>query len=233
MRPILFLFLLLCCVPVSIAQNCASFCVSDNGHVLIYKTYNPKGKLLSTTHTTMENVSVTGTGVLYRIHSIEVDTRGEVLYDNSSMMKCEEGRFYADMCNYLTPAMMQIFDGYPFDYLVNDFIEIPIDMEVGEMLPDGKITVVGSNGKKSIENTLEVKYRQVEGAETVQTPMGSFRCFKIVYLVIEDDIKHTETLVTEWIGVGIGLVKREEYTPKGKLISVTELTNESIRLASR
>ncbi len=215
------------------AQECIFFAPFDAGHVLVYNNYSPRGKLLSTTRKTLVNSEQTSTGAVLTFRTVETSTMGHILLDNTSKMVCENGRFYIDMKNYLNKEMMSFNDEYTLTYDINDLIELPFDMEVGEMLPSGKVVVTANTGKKPVDHSLEVKYRQVEGAEEVQTPAGKYKCFKITFLMETDAGKHTEVLVSEWVAVGVGVVKREVYNTKGKLLMISELNAESFRLASR
>lgn len=83
---------------------------------------------------------------------------------------------------------------------------------------------MGSNtpgsGKSEEEFLVEIKNCKVEALENVETPAGTFECYKIIYYLVEKRIDfsfETTSYYAEWISPRIGLVKRKRYSKRGKI----------------
>lgn len=98
-----------------------------------------------------------------------------------------------------------------------------------------------SRPNPSIEVKARVRSREVEAIERVETPAGTFDCYKITYELVEanklgiaffaslaySDMSDEEALrraqkdesikYADWISPEVGLVKREKYNDKGKI----------------
>jgi hypothetical protein len=88
-------------------------------------------------------------------------------------------------------------------------------MKTGDALPDGKMNVdiQQDNGMKSNVD-IKITERKVEGEESITTPAGTWKCFKITYhsaikiamMGIGIPIKMD---MTEWFAPNFGVVKTE------------------------
>lgn len=91
----------------------------------------------------------------------------------------------------------------------------------GEAMPDRAYSYISNMLKKEVT----VTGGSYLAPEEVSTTAGKFKCIKITFLQQTKIVLKKETLrVTEWYAEGVGLVKREAYTTKGKLQSKTLLS---------
>ena len=104
-------------------------------------------------------------------------------------------------------------------------------MEQGEKpITGGVVKAVPTVYKATMKN------RRVEAVDNVDTPAGTFECYKITYELVEEVTSLNagtgsgmkSSIYTEWISPKIGLIKKVEYTSKNKLIETMIL--ESIKI---
>ena len=136
---------------------------------------------------------------------------------------CKDGKMYVDMSSYLGKTL----DAYrAMDIEIDaEQLELPNNPSEGQELPGGNVVAqLNSNGMAVGKISVTVQNRKVEKIETISTPAGSFKCFKIV--------QETETRIllvkikgssAEWISEDAGVVRSETYNKKGKLLSYSLL----------
>lgn len=95
-------------------------------------------------------------------------------------------------------------------------ISIPASMKVGDDYGSGTFELPNANSS----NKSTIHYRKVVGQETITTPAGTFDC------LILEQLAETKVLGTKqqaisktWYAKGVGDVKTEVYSTKGKLRS--------------
>lgn len=75
-----------------------------------------------------------------------------------------------------------------------------------------------------VKMSMSVSDGKYLGMETITTPAGTFSCLKISYRARAKVMLFSEKVdMTEWYVEGIGLVRREERTTRGKLMETFEL----------
>jgi hypothetical protein len=121
-------------------------------------------------------------------------------------------------------GVLSKYEGMDMEVSSHD-LALPAKMNVGDVLPDGEVTVViKNNGIKMVTITSAVHNRKVEAKEKVTTPAGTFDCIKVTY---DTDGKvgfvKTHAKGAVWYAKKIGTVKSESYNKKGKLEGSTEL----------
>jgi len=107
-------------------------------------------------------------------------------------------------------------------------VKLPINLSVGETLPDEEsmkmVYKISSPMNMSMSTINTLKNRKIIANEDVDTPAGTFNCFKLSYdseLVQDMGImkqSNTEKVI-EWLSPKLGAVKIERYNKKGNLIS--------------
>ena len=101
-----------------------------------------------------------------------------------------------------------------------DNFYLPDNIEVGDQLPDYKV-VVTVGGLKTTSDNTSIK---VTGKETLTVSGHAIDCYIIESSVSAKAIGiKSEMKQKVWYGRGIGQVKTEGYSKKGKLMSVNEL----------
>ncbi len=112
-------------------------------------------------------------------------------------------------------------------------VQLPLNLTVGEKLPDEEMTkmTIRIYGMMSMTVTITMsnKNRKVEAIEDLETPAGTFNCYKISYEMetltdMEMRKDKSKTKIVEWLSPEVGTVKQEQYSERGKLESTMLLT---------
>ena len=119
-------------------------------------------------------------------------------------------------------------------------ISFPLQVKVGEVLPDASYSFTISQFAMPIIITTIIKNRKVEAKETVKTPAGSFECYKIISDVdaeprVEGGDEKMQVLMKSmkakmpkqsfimWYSPKTGVVKVEMYS-NARLTMTSEVT---------
>jgi hypothetical protein len=148
--------------------------------------------------------------------------------------KCDGDKIYFDIASMFRTAEKQQDASFE-----SSMIEYPINIEVGQTIPDAIGTMSAEKAGKKMTMKYIYKDRKVEGKEDVTTPAGSWSCFKISNSVeVEMEIPgmdektkqmmkamqgNMKTSTITWFAPDFGIVKMEMYT-NGKLSSKNEVT---------
>jgi hypothetical protein len=204
------------------AQDCDYFSMSK-GMILAYQNTDSKGKVTSTTRTTCLDVSTVGQAIIYKVKSEFADAKGKNQSTREFEMKCEGGKFYVDMRNFIDPKSMEGFKDVEVNVDGND-MEYPSGLSAGQTLPDAVITISAATGGISLMKlVVTITNRKVVGIESVTVPAGTFECYKITYNMETKMMIKINTVVSEYVNMGIGNVKTETFDKKGNLSGTTQL----------
>lgn len=205
------------------AQECTIYFPDNVGTQLVYKHYDKKGKESSKTKQKVTSVNATSNGVEIEIETEVYDNKEELLHSGSMVVRCEGNTFYFDMRNYLDPNTMAGFENMDIK-MESENLEFPSNLSEGDMLKDAWIKIEISNaGFKIMTMTVNITDRKVESIETITTPAGSFKCFKITQTVSTKAGIKAISNTSEWYSEKIGLVKSESYNSNGKFQGSSEL----------
>lgn len=220
----LFSFMLaLFVTSLAAAQDCGYYNMSK-GMVLGYQNQDAKGKITGTAKTTCLDVSETGQSKVFKVKTEYTDAKNSNLSKREYAMRCEGGKFYVDMQNFVDPKSMEAFKGMEVTVTGND-MEYPAGLSAGQSLPDANVAISAATGGVSLLNLLvNISNRKVVGTETVTVPAGTFECLKITYDVETKMMFKMYSSVVEYINLGAGNVKIDSYDKKGKLLGSTVLT---------
>ena len=136
-------------------------------------------------------------------------------------MECRDGVFTFDMDQYLNDEMLTAVEDMEFT-ITGDNLEFPAEMNAGDQLKDGKISLVVED-MPMMNMTTTVYNRNVEAIEKITTEAGTFECYKISYDVLTDAMIDIQTSGIEWIARDAGAVRTESYNKNGKLTGYSEL----------
>lgn len=113
----------------------------------------------------------------------------------------------------------------------NGMYSIPLQLTTGVALNDVHFQVNGTIDDKEVKFINTLTERKVEGLEELKTPAGKFNCFKISALSsttieskgkIKNLIKPSREYI--WFDVHSGIIKMESHDLRGKLISISYVT---------
>lgn len=199
------------------------------GAVITYTVYDGKGKVQGYNRSEIIDISRTVNSVKAVVSGTQTDSKGKIINSGSVLLRAVNGKFQVDLLSVMLPKGLEGVD-VDAEMSGNDMV-IPSKLKPGQSLPDAEATF--KSNMKSSEGAFDLPplifrlfNRRAIQAETVDTPVGKFVCFKIVQTIEADyPIIGTQggTSVT-WIGKGLGTVKSEYYDAKGKLQSRMLLT---------
>jgi len=206
------------------AQDCAGYYPVKEGTVLGYKSFDEKGKPTSTNKQTIISKTATATGVDYAVKSESWDAKDKLVSEATLVMKCEGGKFFMDMKNFIDPKSMGDMKDMQMEVTGVD-MEIPTEMAVGQTLPDANISLAfSSNGMVLMRITVNITNRKVVSQESLAVPAGTFDCLKLTYDIETKAMFKMSGSVVQWMSKGPGVVKTETYDKKGKLSTSQVLT---------
>jgi len=204
------------------SQNCEKISPYKEGMKLEYTNYNKKGKETSIDKYSVSSVSNNNGNMEITIQSdLEDDSDASFEF----LLKCVNGDFLIDMSNY--GAIQGDASGPDFTLKAEgDFIIFPDNMNTGTELEDGQIalSVGGANSTTAI-GTMSVLNRKVLESGSITTKAGTFDGHKLSFDYLFDmGILKLRGSGIEWYVPGIGIVKSESYSKKGKIQNTRELT---------
>jgi hypothetical protein len=199
------------------------------GARIVYTFYDGKGRVQGYNRQEIIEMTRTGNNVNAVVSGTRTNSKGKVENSATVALRYHGGSFHVDLLSIMLPQEMQ---GIDVDAKASgqDMI-IPGKLTPGQILPDAQATfkmkVKSSEAAFDMPPlTFLIFNRRAVQAESVETPIGEFICFKIIQTVEADYPligKQASTSIT-WIGKGLGVIKTESYDNKGKLQSRMLLT---------
>lgn len=199
------------------------------GAVITYTIYDGKGRVQGYNKSEILDITRTKNGVNAVVSVSMTDTKGRVQNGGTVSMRAQKGNFYVNLLDMIPPKGLE---GADFDaQMSGNDMTIPTKLSPGQPLPDAQASL--KMKMKSAEGAFDmppmeflVFNRRAVRAESVDTPMGKFVCFKIKQsMSVEYPLIGTQQGTSiSWIGKGMGMVKSEYYDAKGKLTSRILLT---------
>lgn len=199
------------------------------GTVITYTMYDGKGKIQGYNQSEILDITRTRNSVNAVVSGRITDVKGKVQNGGIVSISAQNGNFHVNMLNIISPKGLE---GVDFDAKMtgNDMM-IPIKLAPGQSLPDAYASFkmkmkAGTDVLEMPSLEFRVFNRRAVRAESVDTPLGKFICFKIIQTVAVDYplIGTRQGTSITWIGKGLGVIKSEFYDAKGKLASRMLLT---------
>ena len=194
-----------------------------------YTVYDGKGKVQGFNRQEVMDITRTKNSVNAVVKGVQTNAKGKVESSGTVSLRYSNGNIYA---NLLDMAALKGLENMEIDAnMSGSDMMIPSKLKPGQILPNTQVALKMKmkSGKDEV-NMPPVEFRIINRravrAESVDTPMGKFVCFKIKQTMEADyPIIGTQyfTDIT-WIGKGFGVVKSESYDSKGKLKSRMLLT---------
>lgn len=197
---------------------CKVYFPLEKGTSLTYENFNSKGKLQSIDIMEITDVIEEAEKISIKIHTAYKDKKGEETHQSDFTYTCEGGSFKVSMESLMNSEQMEGFKGMEVEVDQSGLI-IPSELSVGTTLPDARMTVnISSEGIKFMSMNFEVNDRKVEALESIETPAGTFECYKIsANTTVKMGFMNTTVKSIDWIAENIGSVKSEGYDKKGNL----------------
>lgn len=199
------------------------------GSRLVYTFYDGKGKLQGYNRQEVVEYSGTKNSVNALVHGEHVDRKGKVQSSGTVSLRYSNGNFHADLLDMLPPQGLENIDMEAG--MSGREMLLPEKLTPGMSLPEAQAVfkLKMKSGQEAVElppMTFRVFNRRAVQAESVETPAGTFVCFRIVQTVEAEYPIIGKQLATSiiWIGKGLGTIKSENYDAKGKLTGRMLLT---------
>lgn len=201
----------------SYAQDCGYYFTQKKGVVLRRANYTGASKKL-VGYSEDKIVDVQASKVDIETQAFDKDNKPGA--KNNFTMKCEAGVYKIDFA-----SMMGGEGALPDLKITGDNIEFPASLQVGMKMKDANVTMSASNAMMNMN--MRIYDRKVEAYEKVQTPAGTFDCYKVVSTT-ETTMSAMPSMkivtkTTLWVDVKIGNIKMESYDQTGKLASTNIL----------
>jgi len=206
------------------AQNCSKYYPMKEGATFQYTNYDKKGRTEGIADYKVTEV-VTKGGTTQATMSIALtDEKGKEIYNTSYSFSCTDNKVSIDYESLLPESMIDQMGDMEMEITGTD-IELPNNLEVGQVLPDANVTMTMNMAGMNMKTVVNILNRKVEKKETVTTPAGSFDCFVIYSDSQTQAMGINKTFPSRlWLAEGVGMVKQETYQKKGNVMSTTELT---------
>lgn len=206
------------------SQECVFYSPVEKGTVLKHSNYDKKDKLTGTSiQTVIDNYVKEGVQTV-KIRNEYQDVEMDSVFMTELEMKCKDGRYYVDMESYIGESTLTPYSNMETTFEVEN-MTIPAELKTGDILDNGRVTVVVSNnGMKIMTISVNISNRKVEAKEDITTPAGTFECYKISYDISTKMLITIKASTVEWYAKNVGVVRSESYNKKGKLTGYTVLT---------
>lgn len=202
------------------AQDCTFYFPTKVGTNLEMKTYDGKDKLKSS----VKSKVLESTANSVKFNSEIFDEKGKSLSKGDYEVKCQNGEFVIDMKSYLKDMDMSKYKDMQLDMSATN-MSIPKNLQVGQKLNDGEISIkISSGGFKIMTISVKMLNRTVVGFEDVTTPAGTFKCAKITSDMESKMMVTVKMKLTEWLSEKTGVVRSESRDQKDKLQTYTVLS---------
>jgi hypothetical protein len=206
-------------------QDCTLYIPSKVGTELHYQITNGKGKIEGKYIHKMISKTESGDQTTFEMLQTFMDPKSPdtILMQDTIRFRCKDNVFYIDMDKYLNQNQMEAFEGMEIK-VVSDDLMYPPKLSPGMKLKDGSIRIEMVGGMMNMTMTTNIINRKVEAHETISTPAGDFKCYKV-----SEDVQSKMAFVktkihsVTWIAKDIGTIRSESYNKKGKLNGITEL----------
>ncbi|MFK7756517.1 MAG: hypothetical protein AB8B53_06245 [Flavobacteriales bacterium] len=212
-----------------LAQDCNLYLPADLGTKWEITNFNAKGKAQSISKFELINKVTSGTDITFTVKTSYCDEKGREQGSSTFDAFCKNGVFEFDFEYFLNNMNTEAYEEMN--------IEVEMDMTtfelarfsdpVGTKLDDYTITMdMKTNGMGTMSMKMEYKDRELMAKESRTTTAGTFDCIVVSQNIsTKMSIIDTETSSKDWYSEGVGMVRSEYYSKKGKLESYTELTS--------
>ncbi|MDX1652177.1 MAG: hypothetical protein R3277_06775 [Brumimicrobium sp.] len=226
MKVLLFSLVFLAANLIGYSQECLNLELLEKGSKWEITSYDKKDKVSGYTSYEVLDVTTGDNAIVWKVKMILKDDKGEPVSEQTTEIKCEDGTFKVDMKQFMNPAQLESMKDMEVKIDATD-IQFPLNPEVGQTLPDAKITIEAIMSGMSVMNIeTTVTDRKIEKEEEVTTPIGTNTALVISQTSnVKNKFLNMTTTSKDWYVPGFGVVKTESYDKKGKYAGKTVLTS--------
>jgi hypothetical protein len=157
--------------------SCNNLIFFKSGAEIYAKNYHAAGKVMSSTHTKITDVKKEEGMMVAYVEASDTSNGNRVL-DMKYNYKCDGKSIYFDLASMMRSTAQDQDAKFEASQ-----IEYPIAVTAGQTLPDANGVMSMEKGGRKMIMKYRYKERKVEGKETITTPAGTWKCFKISNLV--------------------------------------------------
>ena len=226
MKKLLILSVALFAMNSQMLAQCNPYFLMKQGASWEMTSYNAKDKPQGKTKHEVIAFSETSNGFESTLKMTAFDKKGEESFASELGISCADQVMEFDMRQFMASESMKSFESMNME-ITGDNLEYPSSLSVGDELKPGKMTIQiagSSTMPMSMNFTIEIVNRKVEGREKITTPAGTFDCYKISSTIKTKTIMKVEIKSVEWVSEGRGVVKTESYNKNGKMMGYSLLT---------
>ena len=212
-------------------SGCSKLIMFHKGAIIESTSYDAAGKETSKTTTTVTDVKDEG-GVLTATSSGLMKSSSTGDKNMNLIYKCDGNNLYMDI-----NSMLQNFEG--LNHIKGDIkpLQFPVNISVGQKLPDASYTISMDKGVK-MDVTSTYMNRTVAAIENITTTAGSWDCYKVTTDIDSnvEGLDETTKKIMEsvkakmkmsmamWYHPVMGIVRMEMYH-SGKINIRSEITS--------
>ena len=205
------------------AQDCSTFYPFKEGAVSTVTSYDKKGNAIGSQATTITDVGTINGYKTASAMAILKDKNGDTLTETNFNVTCKNEGIEIDITSMMSPELFEQFKGMETD-ITGTNIVLPNNLAVGDALPDAEMLMKIDMSGITMNMTVAMTDRKVISQESLTTPAGTFDCYVIEYASKVKMGMAKTGKAKQWIAKGVGLVKHEDYTKKGKITGSSLLT---------
>lgn len=220
LKTLLIFFFLPC---FTYAQDCETWFPFNDEAEIEMTYYDKKGKISSINAYQIIEANYMDEGLVAVVKYENFTDEGEEISEGTFQAICDEGMFKIDLQELVTPSLKTVMRDMEI-HVTGDQLIVPPDLEEGMELEDARSTIALGGENSYMKLHFEYIDRKVTGKEHLETKVGAFDAY-IVEQTLKQKIGISKTYkVKEWYVKGMGVVKSEYYSKKGKLMSSAEIT---------
>ncbi|HET7117267.1 MAG TPA: hypothetical protein VFI29_12290 [Hanamia sp.] len=220
---------------VMVGGDCTDFIWFKEGSMMKFEVQDGKGKSVNQSQMIIDKV--------YKQDAVtiaDVNMTDNEKNEFTMQFKCAGDKLYIDFASAIEQMMAktnpenkeaarQASENVEMGFS-DGFMSFPKNMYPGQTLDDAVFTMKTKSGNVGMDVTTSLTGRKVVAKEKITTPAGTFDCVKVIgnrtttmNLLGKERNMGKPTQEHVWISPGIGTIKQENYTEKGKLESMSHL----------
>ena len=193
------------------------------GTRIFMQNFNGDNEIQGRSETYVKQVDKTANGYKATIALKVYNKDNEILSEGDYGMECDNGTVKMDLSGFVPAKSLMAFGNMEIKMEMTE-MEIPSNLRAGQKLKDASLKISTVNSPITLSLQVDMKNRQVVGKETVQTPAGSFECYKLTYDMVMDFMMGSTTMKNvQYLTEKLGAVRTETYDSEGKLLNYTVL----------
>ena len=220
---------------VMVGGDCSDFIWFKEGSMMKFEVQDGKGKSVNQSQMVINKVYNQGAVTI-----ADVNMTDNKKNEFTMQFKCAGDKLYMDFASAIEQmmaksnpenkdAVRQASENVEMGFS-DGFMSFPKNMYPGQTLDDAVFTMKNNSGNVGMDVTTSLTGRKVVSKEKITTPAGTFDCVKVtgerkttMNILGKERTMGKPTKEHVWIAPGIGTIKQESYTEKGKLESLSHL----------